>query len=104
MPWLRVNQTRLIKLRAEPTPVLALDVQRGGIPGCPGAWPLVSGMEVVGFKVGVGIRAILWAERGGDSVPRTGGKNLPNNSRRDTNTTVDRTGARLILICEGERA
>jgi hypothetical protein len=37
MPWLKVNQTRLLLPRAVPTPVLALDVQRAGIPGPPGA-------------------------------------------------------------------
>jgi hypothetical protein len=35
MPWLSVNQTRLVWLRAVPTPVFALEVQRGGIPGQP---------------------------------------------------------------------
>ena len=37
MPWLRVNQTRLTAERAVPTPLLALEVQRGGMPGQPGA-------------------------------------------------------------------
>src|SRR5207253_4089894 len=37
-PWLSVNHTRLLAPRAVPTPVLALDVQRGGIPGHPGAY------------------------------------------------------------------
>jgi hypothetical protein len=37
IPWLSVNQTRLLSLRAVPTPVLALEVQRTGIPGPPGA-------------------------------------------------------------------
>jgi hypothetical protein len=32
-----VNQTWLLLLRAVPTPVLALEVQRAGIPGPPGA-------------------------------------------------------------------
>jgi hypothetical protein len=32
-----VNQTRLVWLRAVPTPVLALEVQRGAMPGQPGA-------------------------------------------------------------------
>ena len=32
-----VNQTRLVSDNAVPTPLLALDVQRGGIPGRPGA-------------------------------------------------------------------
>src|SRR5262249_36795422 len=37
MPWLSVNQTRLAAPRAVPRPFLALDVQRAGIPGQPGA-------------------------------------------------------------------
>src|SRR5512146_402798 len=37
MPCDSVNQTRLWALVAVPTPLLALDVQRGGIPGQPGA-------------------------------------------------------------------
>ena len=37
MPWLMVNQTWLCKFSAVPTPVFALEVQRGGIPGHPGA-------------------------------------------------------------------
>ncbi len=37
MPRLGVNQARLLSLRAVPTPVLALEVQRAGIPGPPGA-------------------------------------------------------------------
>jgi hypothetical protein len=32
-----VNQTRLLLLKAVPTPVLALEVQRGSMPGDPGA-------------------------------------------------------------------
>jgi hypothetical protein len=32
MPWLIVNQTRLSARAAVPTALLALDVQRGGIP------------------------------------------------------------------------
>src|SRR6185312_367291 len=36
MPWLMVNQTRLLALAAVPTPLLALDVHRGEIPGAPG--------------------------------------------------------------------
>src|SRR5579864_4320452 len=36
MPWLRVNHTRLEGLSAVPTPFLALEVQRGGMPGHPG--------------------------------------------------------------------
>jgi hypothetical protein len=36
MPWLIVNQTRLPLPGAVPTPLLALLVQRGGIPGAPG--------------------------------------------------------------------
>src|SRR5262249_10968843 len=37
MPWLSVNHTRLCRFRAVPKPVFALEVQRGGIPGQPGA-------------------------------------------------------------------
>src|SRR6266436_7442292 len=37
MPWLSVNHTRLCRLSAVPTPLLALEVQRGAIPGQPGA-------------------------------------------------------------------
>src|SRR5881396_3327734 len=40
MPCESVNQTRLCASTAVPTPLLALDVQRGGMPGCPGAFPL----------------------------------------------------------------
>jgi hypothetical protein len=36
MPWLSVNQTRLEGLSAVPTPDLALEVQRGAMPGPPG--------------------------------------------------------------------
>jgi hypothetical protein len=35
MPWLMVNQTRLSARAAVPTALLALDVQRGGIPRGP---------------------------------------------------------------------
>src|SRR5665213_2537774 len=35
MPWLTVNQTRLSARAAVPTALLALDVQRGGIPRGP---------------------------------------------------------------------
>src|SRR4051794_13837736 len=37
MPWLSVNQTRLSRLIAVPIPLFALDVQRAGTPGQPGA-------------------------------------------------------------------
>jgi hypothetical protein len=37
IPWPRVNQTRLSRLAAVPTPLFALDVQRPGMPGQPGA-------------------------------------------------------------------
>src|SRR5207237_3606914 len=37
MPWLMVNQRGLAWLSAVPTPVLALEVQRAGMPGPPGA-------------------------------------------------------------------
>jgi hypothetical protein len=37
MPWLSVNQTRLSRLTEVPRPFFALDVQRAGIPGQPGA-------------------------------------------------------------------
>jgi hypothetical protein len=37
MPWLSVNQMRLAGDSAAPTPLLALDVQRAGIPGAPSA-------------------------------------------------------------------
>ena len=36
-PWLNVNQTRLWLLKAVPSPVLALEVQRAGRPGPFGA-------------------------------------------------------------------
>jgi len=38
MPWLMVNHTRLAGLRDVPTPLFALDVQRAGLPGHPGAY------------------------------------------------------------------
>ena len=41
MPWLMVNQTRLASDSAVPTPLFALDVQRAGIPGRPGASNMV---------------------------------------------------------------
>jgi hypothetical protein len=37
MPWLSVNHTRPLLPSAVPTPVFALDVQRGSLPGQPGA-------------------------------------------------------------------
>src|SRR5258708_31746439 len=37
MPWLKVNHTRLMTAGAVPTPLFALEVQRAGMPGCPGA-------------------------------------------------------------------
>jgi hypothetical protein len=37
MPWLNVNQTQELLLYAVPMPSLALDVQRGSIPGVPKA-------------------------------------------------------------------
>jgi len=37
IPWLSVNQTRLSRLTDVPMPLLALDVQRAGTPGQPGA-------------------------------------------------------------------
>src|ERR1700692_523357 len=37
MPWLIVNHTRLSAESAVPTPSLSLDVQRGVMPGHPGA-------------------------------------------------------------------
>jgi hypothetical protein len=36
MPWLTVNQIWLSARAAVPTALLALEVQRGGIPGAPG--------------------------------------------------------------------
>jgi hypothetical protein len=38
MPWLSVNHTRLTAPSAVPTPLLALEVQRAGTPGQPGAF------------------------------------------------------------------
>ncbi len=40
MPWLTVNQTRLLRRSAVPTADFALDVHRGAMPGAPGgrAW------------------------------------------------------------------
>jgi hypothetical protein len=37
MPWLIVNHTLLCWFSAVPMPLFALDVQRGGMPGQPGA-------------------------------------------------------------------
>src|SRR6266852_3923198 len=37
MPWLKVNHTRLTTAGAVPTPLFALEVQRAGMLGCPGA-------------------------------------------------------------------
>ena len=42
MPWLVVNHTRLCRFNAVPTPLFALEVQRGSIPGQPGAQLSVS--------------------------------------------------------------
>src|SRR5882724_13442124 len=55
MPWLMVNQTRLAGESAVPTPLLALDVQRAGIPGAPCAT--------------VGVAAMHWSPA---AVPRPG--------------------------------
>src|SRR6266568_2859396 len=55
MPWLMVNQTRLAAESAVPTPLLALDVQRAGIPGAPCAT--------------VGVAAMHWSPA---AVPRPG--------------------------------
>src|SRR5438876_433821 len=45
-PWLSVNQTRLIGDRAVATALFALEVQRGGIPGQPGAYWMSSAITV----------------------------------------------------------
>src|SRR5690348_7181843 len=37
MPWLSVNHTWLGAVSAVPTPLFALEVQRAGMPGAPGA-------------------------------------------------------------------
>src|SRR5882672_5502132 len=60
MPWLRVNHTRLCRLSAVPTPLLALEVQRGAIPGQPGAnrspWLPLTGISRGGVGIGEGVR------------------------------------------------
>ena len=50
MPWLKVNQTRLDESMAVPIPLLALDVQRGGIPGAPKAWPVLSLLVILSLE------------------------------------------------------
>src|ERR1051326_8076957 len=45
MPCDRVNQTRLAVEYAVPTPSLALEVQRGGIPGRPKATPALADLS-----------------------------------------------------------
>src|SRR5690349_4637607 len=51
MPWLMVNQTRLSFPTEVPTPLLALEVQRAGMPGQPGAlMPLSSSMPAPGAR------------------------------------------------------
>src|SRR6202043_3094880 len=52
MPVLNVNQTLLCWLSAVPTPILALDVHRGGIPGQPGAYD--AGKSVMTLSSGRG--------------------------------------------------
>src|ERR1700739_1022766 len=44
-----VNHTLLCWLRAVPTPVLALEVQRGGMPGQPGAYLVCVSLMDHGF-------------------------------------------------------
>src|SRR5512136_2667521 len=44
MPKPSVNHTRLAAFRLAPTPLFALDVQRAGIPGQPGASSLLADM------------------------------------------------------------
>jgi hypothetical protein len=44
MPWLMVNQIWPVGESEVPTPLLALDVQRAGIPGAPGAFFGVTGI------------------------------------------------------------
>src|SRR5579864_4040467 len=45
MPWLSVNQTWLCPVGGVPTPDWALEVQRGSMPGAPGAMPRSLVME-----------------------------------------------------------
>src|SRR5678815_977643 len=86
MPWLNVNQTRLCRFSAVPIPVLALDVQRGRIPGPPGASPtfgslnryilstlasannadpcyLVAGLYLAGECLGAFVKKVSWRQR-----------------------------------------
>src|SRR5919198_6090588 len=53
MPWLSVNQTRLCRFSAVPTPDLALDVQRGSIPGHPGAKRISGSLTGTGLPMTV---------------------------------------------------
>jgi hypothetical protein len=58
MPWLIVNQTLLCWLSAVPTPVFALDVQRGAIPGQPGVW-WMEGSFIYGLSSSRAPRAVM---------------------------------------------
>src|SRR5437016_5409323 len=73
MPWLRVNHTRLCWLRAVPTPLFALEVQRGGIPGQPGAnrstWLSLTKVPCNAFRDS--IKGPMWTEH--SLRPRSGG-------------------------------
>src|SRR5688572_15663750 len=61
MPWLTVNQTRLLRRSAVPTADFALDVHRGAMPGAPGGRPWDSLIRPPGHDDGVdGIAAWSW--------------------------------------------
>src|SRR6266496_243610 len=63
MPWLIVNQTRLCRFKAVPTPVFALEVQRGLIPGQPGAYRMLSSLLTAGFRLALVFFLVLGARR-----------------------------------------
>jgi hypothetical protein len=58
MPWLSVNHTRLLRFSAVPTPLLALEVQRGEMPGHPGA-AIVESLTVSSGP-GIAPEQIIW--------------------------------------------
>src|SRR5580704_16319514 len=80
MPWLMVNQTRLVSASAVPTPLLALDVHRDRIPGDPGASTIVSFPCQVAFRhYARDARSSpgqLRSRRGGNASPTAGAVKL----------------------------
>src|ERR1700730_9199188 len=75
MPWLSVNQTQELLLYAVPMPSLALDVQRGSMPGAPKAMGFlfciaenVSNPAAIGILVPVSVYRARLPQFEGDRV------------------------------------